>query len=306
MHANNQTQQVIDLLENNLFNMNYEQVARLTGIPIGLYHRIFSYICGISMSEYIRKRKLSECAQLLLNGEKNVTELALDCGYESTASFTRAFKEQFLVAPTKITLEIFEQLAFRSISFFETDSYYVLKGKKIMADIVKIEYVTQEERLLIGISSKQYGVSGRRLWDLYFQNHFDDKLEALKEHQVGMEDCIGLGYATEFISEEKLGETYIVGKFFEVGTQIPEGMIGVMIKGSTIAKAQVGGANFDDILNHAYLLISDIVVKNGYVVDYEDFYWIEFYTVSRFCEPLEKGEKRIVCDWIMPCKKLED
>jgi len=49
--------------------------------------------------------------------------------------------------------------------------------------------------------------------------------------------------------------------------------------------------------------MSDMVQKNGYELDYENFYWIEFYTVSRFCTPLETGNGQIICDWIMPCLK---
>lgn len=303
MNAFNQTQQVIDMLESDIFNTDYNKVSKLTGIPLGVYQRIFSYICGISITEYVRRRKLTISAEMLLEGGINVTEAAFECGYENSTSYSRAFKEQFSVPPVQITAELFKDKAFRSISFTENDTYYVWKGKRVMAELVKIEYENLEDVLLIGVSNKEYGVTGRQLWDVYFAQHFDDKLTELEEYQIGMEDCIGLGYSADFPSDRELGETYIVGKFFKPGTYIPEGMIGRIIKGRTIAKAQIGAENFDNILNNAYLLISDMVPKNGYSLDYNEFFWIEFYTVSRFCIPMENNEKQIICDWIMPCIK---
>lgn len=303
MNALNQTQQVIDMLESNIFNTDYKKISRLTGIPLGVYQRIFSYICGISISEYVRRRKLTVAAEMLLAGATNVTDAALECGYENSTSFSRAFKEQFSVPPIHITVEIVRDKAFRPISFTEDDTYYVVKGKRIMAELVKIEYEDTEDLLLIGVSNKEYGVKGRELWDVYFGQHFDDKLTNLEEYQIGMEDCMGLGFSADFPSDKELGETYIVGKFFKPGTPVPEGMTGRMIKGRTIVKAQIGAESFDEILNNAYFLISDMVPKNGYSLDYEEFFWIEFYTVSRYCTAIENGEKQIICDWIMPCMK---
>jgi AraC family transcriptional regulator len=233
-----------------------------------------------------------------------VTDAAFDCGYENSTSFSRAFKEQFSVPPIQITVEILNDKAFRPFSFTDYDTYYVMKGKRIMAELVRIEYENTEDMLLIGVSSEEYGVKGRQLWDVYFSQHFDDKLTELMEYQVGMEDCIGLGYSADFPSDKELGETYIVGKLFKPSTPVPEGMTGRIIKGGTIVRAQIGAENFDEILNSAYLLISDMVPRNGYNLDYSQFYWIEFYTVSRFCIPMENKEKQIICDWIMPCIKL--
>lgn len=304
MDVLNQTQQVIDMLERDLFNADYTKVARFTGIPLGLYQRIFSYICGISITEYVRRRKLTVSAEMLLAGDTGVTDAAFECGYENSTSFSRAFKEQFSVPPIHITAEILKDKAFRPLSFAENDTYYIVKGKRIMAELVRIEYENTDDMLLIGVSSMEYGVKGRQLWDIYFGRHFDDKLTELEEYQIGMEDCIGLGYSADFPSDKELGETYIVGKFFKPGTPVPEGMTGRRIKGGTIARAQLGAENFDDILNSAYLLISDMAARNGYRLDYSQFYWIEFYTVSRFCIPMENKEKRIICDWIMPCIKL--
>lgn len=304
MEVINQTQQVIDLLEKDIMNVDYEKVTKLTGIPLGLYQRIFIYICNISMAGYVRKRKLTIAAENLLTGSQSVTEMAVECGYESSSAFSRAFKEQFSVPPALVTYEIYKANGFFPLSFTDNDTYFVLKGKRIMAELVKLEYEDTEDMLLIGISNKDYGVTTHQLWSVFWEKGFDKKLYELKEYQLGMDDCIGLGYMTDFSSDTGLGDTYMVGKYFKIETPIPEGMTGRVIKGGTIANAQIGAKNLDDIIANAYILISSFVQKNGYTLAYDDFYWLEFYTVSRFCEPLENGAEQVILDWQMPCRRI--
>jgi len=69
-----------------------------------------------------------------------------------------------------------------------------------------------------------------------------------------------------------------------------------------IVRAQVRGKNLDEIINNSYILISSMVEKNGYIID-SDFYWIENYTVSRYCDAVERGDNQVILDWEMPCRK---
>lgn len=119
MEVMDQTQQVIDLLEADIKNVDYEKIAKLTGVPWGLYQRIFTYLCNMSLTGYVRKRKLTRSAEMLLSGEKSVTDVALECGYESNSSFSRAFKELFSVPPAMITRELYEEKAFPPAFFYE-------------------------------------------------------------------------------------------------------------------------------------------------------------------------------------------
>ncbi|WP_234340247.1 helix-turn-helix domain-containing protein [Gorillibacterium timonense] len=303
IEALNQTQQVIDMLEADMMNVDYEQIEKQTGIPLGLYQRIFSYICEISLAGYVRRRKLTLSAELLLSGRKKVTEVAMECGYESSSSFSRAFKEQFSVPPALLTYAIYQDNAFPPLSITDKDTYYVRNGRRMMAEMVKLDYEHTEDRLLIGIRNKDYGVTTNQLWDVFFERGFDIKLARLEEHQIGMEDCIGLGYMTDFADDSGLGDTYMVGKTCKVGTPVPEGMTGILIPGGTIAKAQIAASNLDDLISSAYPLISSMVQINGYTLKYDPFYWLEVYTVSGFCEPLESGAEQVSLDWQMPCRK---
>lgn len=84
------------------------------------YHfgRLFYYIADMPLSEYIRKRKLSLAAMALKSGNEKVVDLAVQYGYDSADSFTRAFVKQHGVTPSAsrkpgVNLTIFPPLTFQ-------------------------------------------------------------------------------------------------------------------------------------------------------------------------------------------------
>ncbi len=305
MNCFEEVEAVIEYLERNITQVNMADISRITGIPAGLYQRIFSYVCGVSISEYVRKRRITEAAEKILSGDGSITDISLEYGYESHSAFTRAFKEQFGVPPTLLTKDIFKAKRYQRFSFQQdNETYYIMKGRRIMADLVKLQYEEMDERLLIGIAKSDTGLGGHELWDLYFTGGYSQQLGELEAYQSEdmNEDYQGLGYACDFKDENSLGNEYIVGRYFKLGTPVPERMIGRVIPKGIVAKAMIRGKSLDDIINHAYLLISDMVQKNGYQLDYEHFYWSEVYTCERYCNPAEEGASELILDWYMPCK----
>jgi AraC family transcriptional regulator len=305
MNCFEETELVISYIEDNINrDIDYNALSKMTGVPCGLYSRIFSYICGVSIAEYLRKRRLMFAAQKILKGDASIIQIALECGYESHSAFTRAFKEHFNIPPTGLTEGIYQNNYYNRFSFHKDDeSYLVMKGRKVMAELVKIEYEEMSERFIIGVSKSDTGFGGRELWDYYFNNGIDKKLNELESYFcTDIDPYIGIGYARDFPDEHSLGDEYIVGKYFKPNTCVPNGLTSRIIPKSIIAKAQIKGKNFDDILNNAYVLINDMAQKNGYKLDYSDFYWSEVYTLERFCEPSEKGGE-IILDRFMPCTK---
>ena len=65
-----------------------------------LYRRIKS-LTGMTANEYVRKHRLTKAMQLLREGN-NVSEVALQCGFNSPNYFTRCFKAEYGVAPSEI------------------------------------------------------------------------------------------------------------------------------------------------------------------------------------------------------------
>lgn len=90
----------VEFIESNLEQeLSTEVVASHVGFSPYYFHRVFTGVLGESVSEYIRKRRLSEAAHLVRSCDKPLLEIALLYGFESQEVFTRAFKKMFGITP---------------------------------------------------------------------------------------------------------------------------------------------------------------------------------------------------------------
>lgn len=127
--------QALDYLEENLDGkIDLRELGRLAGCSGYHFQRMFSYLAGTPLGEYIRRRRMSRAAADLQNGEK-VLDVALRYGYESPTAFNRAFQAVHGVPPSQakqmgIKLKAFPRIRFK----------FVLKGAAEMEyQIVKRE-----------------------------------------------------------------------------------------------------------------------------------------------------------------------
>lgn len=81
--------------------IDYEQLARLACCSSYHYQRMFAYMAGVSLGEYIRRRRMSVAAADLQGGEK-VLEVALKYGYQSPTAFNRAFQSVHGLPPSAL------------------------------------------------------------------------------------------------------------------------------------------------------------------------------------------------------------
>lgn len=85
---------VINQIENSLDgNIDIGDLAKKSGLSVYEFRRIFSFVAKIPVGEYIRKRRMSQAALRLTQGEISVEDAALIYGYDSVSSFLRSFKE---------------------------------------------------------------------------------------------------------------------------------------------------------------------------------------------------------------------
>ncbi len=70
------------------------------------YHfsRMFSFLAGITLSEYIRRRRLTTAAFELQTGELRVMDVAVKYGYSSADAFSRAFQGLHGIPPSSVKL----------------------------------------------------------------------------------------------------------------------------------------------------------------------------------------------------------
>lgn len=95
--------QVMDYIDEHLTDdLSLEIISEYAGVSDYHFRKIFFYLSGMTLNEYIKNRKLSEANKDLLKGEK-VTDVAFKFGYQSLDGFTRAFKKWSGSLPSDVT-----------------------------------------------------------------------------------------------------------------------------------------------------------------------------------------------------------
>ena len=115
-------------------DMDYCDLANIVCCSVYQFGRIFSYVVGISLSEYVRRRRLSQAALELQGGDKKVIDVALRYGYNSSDAFTRAFSAMHGVTPKEactfgVKLKLYPRITFHISIKGDVDMEYRIEQK---------------------------------------------------------------------------------------------------------------------------------------------------------------------------------
>ncbi|MDN3018925.1 AraC family transcriptional regulator [Paenibacillus sp. BSR1-1] len=94
--------EALQYIEENLTqDIDFKEVAKLAFCSEYHFKRMFSFLAGISLSEYIRRRRLTIAALELNKSNSRIIDVAIKYGYSSPDSFTRAFQSLHGVTPSE-------------------------------------------------------------------------------------------------------------------------------------------------------------------------------------------------------------
>lgn len=103
MEWNEKLQMIIDYVEHHLQRkqepMDTQEIAEIAGCSFGFFQKVFSYMNGISFSEYVRSRKLTLAGYDLKSSDRKVIDISYQYGYDSPTSFTKAFQQFHGITP---------------------------------------------------------------------------------------------------------------------------------------------------------------------------------------------------------------
>ena len=94
-------QRAIDYIEENITEqIDYEEAARKSYSSCFHFQRVFSILCGYTLGDYIRMRRLSLAGAELASKDVKVIDIALKYGYDTPESFSRAFMRFHGITPS--------------------------------------------------------------------------------------------------------------------------------------------------------------------------------------------------------------
>lgn len=93
----------IEEIERNITgDIDYERLAAKMALSVYEFRRIFSFLVGCPLSEYVRRRRLSLAAcELMTNRHASIQSISERYGYSTEAAFSKAFREMHGFSPIR-------------------------------------------------------------------------------------------------------------------------------------------------------------------------------------------------------------
>ena len=112
-------QNAINYIEDHITEeLDYEQIAKESFSSSFHFQRVFSILCGYTLGEYIRNRRLTLAGTELVNTREKVIDVAYKYGYDNPESFAKAFQKFHGITPSQarsngVMLKSFSRLSIK-------------------------------------------------------------------------------------------------------------------------------------------------------------------------------------------------
>ena len=116
-------------------NLDMKEMAKIACCSTYHFQRMFAYMAGVPLSEYVRRRRMTLAAAELQGGNKKVIDVAFKYGYDSPTAFNRAFKGVHGITPSEakaegVTLKAFLPISFRITIKGDSEMNYRIEKKE--------------------------------------------------------------------------------------------------------------------------------------------------------------------------------
>lgn len=200
--------ETISYIEENIMEeLNIEKIAKHTFISSFYFQKGFSMLCGFTVSDYIRYRRLTLAGREIVSTDEKIIDVAVKYGYDSPDSFTRAFTRFHGITPTAARKDgaIMKFFAPLKISF-------VLKGGFTM----DYKIVKKDAFTVIGVSKKLSYDEAKTEIPKFWVEHY----------QTGKGDTVCGMYGIN-IDESMGGKNfeYLIASDYNGKSEVPNGFV---------------------------------------------------------------------------------
>jgi AraC family transcriptional regulator len=213
----------LDFVEAHLFeDVPLAAIAGHGGCSPWHFHRVFTAVTGETPAGYVWKRRLSEICRRLVESDQPIVDLALDCGFESQATFTRAFTRHVGVSPGR----------FRKARGFSLPAYlYPPLDLTQRREPMEPRIVRKPSFQVVGMARRFTPATTSRIPELWaqFVPRVADVPRRRGVHTLGV--CLDADPATL----EEVGFTYLAGVEVDGPGDVPDEMTAVTLPASAYA-----------------------------------------------------------------------
>lgn len=216
MNYSDNLENAISYIEDNLTReLSLDDIAKHSGFSVFYFQRIFSAVCGCSVGQYIRNRRLAIAGAELNSTKIKVIDAALKYGYDSPEGFTRAFVKFHGITPSEAKRKSCILKSYSRLSVQKN-----LKGKYIMNyKIVK----KSAFKVLEKVSAHEIDDSKNKntIPDFWTKSHNDGTVSTLLSLAEERKYIFGICYGGDLTDKKEFD--YSIAALYKDGTEIPNG-----------------------------------------------------------------------------------
>jgi len=221
-------------------NLTLEELSKVASFSKYHFHRIFKSIANENLSDYIRRVRL-QSTTLKFKTNQRITEIALTSGYETNASFSKAFKKHFGITPKEFSKNAKIKKGLK-----------MQKPKIVELKPIEVLYVRKEG---------DYNKSAGEAWEVLMSFAYKNKIK-YKKNLMGKDAmAFGIGHDDPNVTDiEKLRFDACIS--WDDKTVQPQGeILNKIIDGGKYAVFLHKGAY--ENLKSTYDMIGDWIVEQG-------------------------------------------
>lgn len=270
----------IRYIEDNLAGeLDIADIAAQAYVSAFHFQRIFSVLCGMTVGEYIRARRLTLAAQELSRGDIRVIDAAVKYGYDSPDSFARAFTRFHGITPSAAK----EKGA-------ALKSYAPLKIRLTLEGGSMMDYriVEKAQFTVMGVSRKFSSETSYqeipKFWEEHFRNGGGEKVKGMFGVCMDSRDN---GSAMEF--------DYLIADVYDPCAEIPGGCVTRVIPAGTWAVFPCSVKTLQDV---------NTKIWSEWLPNCKDYKLAGNYNIEMYTEMCDDPAKQYCEIWI-PVVKAE-
>lgn len=230
-----------------------EEIAEWVGYSPYHFHRIFQSVTRNTVSDYIRRRRLTLAAYELFHSDLRIVEIAIKYQFESQEAFTRAFQKMFSISPGRFRKQTnMKDTLFRTMEkkvLDETGMWHLIYGVTLAPLIINKEKLYLVGMEIRGLGSREIG----KLWSGFRQRVAEiDRRRDSESTFYALFMLIGVQWEVSYTACVEVSEE----------GQIPEGMVYIALPATTYAVFTHRGS-LDRISDTFYYIYNTWLPKSG-------------------------------------------